>query len=136
MPGLWSLAAEQAQAAAVNALGGDLVVKAQTPVTNLKGIGLKVFSVGKIDPDPPDQVIVLDTPQAPSYRRLVLSEGHAVGAVVVGDYPADIAAAHRAVRERISVGAAARAALQAGDWNALEAVEGSSRARGLEAGFA
>lgn len=120
VPGLWSVAIRQAEVAAVNALGGDLRVDADTPAATLKGVGLDLFSVGKVDADPPDQVIVADAPHPRSYRRLVLSEGRVVGATVVGEHPDDVTAAHRAVREHLAVSAAARAALKAGDWSVLD----------------
>ena len=39
--GLWPVATEQAQAAAVNALGGDMVLTSETPATVLKGVDLR-----------------------------------------------------------------------------------------------
>ena len=44
--GLWPIATEQAQAAAVNALGGNLVLTFETPATILKGVGLELFRLG------------------------------------------------------------------------------------------
>ncbi len=73
--GLWPIATEQAQAAAVNALGGDAKLTAETPATILKGVGLELFSIGPVERGPNDEVIVIDRPTIPSYRRLVLSRG-------------------------------------------------------------
>lgn len=117
--GLWPVATEQAQTAAVNALGGDTVLTSETPATVLKGVDLELFSVGTAEPRPSDEVIVIDRPAVPSYRRLVLSEGRAVGATVLGHHPSDLAAARKAVRNRITVDAAQRAALWSGDWSVL-----------------
>ncbi|WP_405490935.1 FAD-dependent oxidoreductase [Nocardia sp. NBC_00511] len=118
--GLWPIAAEQAQAAAVNALGGDQVLTAETPATILKGVGLELFSVGRVEPEARDEVIVVDRSANGSYRRLVLSEGRAAGAIVIGHHPADVAAAQQAVKGRLPVPAGVRTALQHGDWSVLQ----------------
>ncbi|WP_067699819.1 FAD-dependent oxidoreductase [Nocardia jejuensis] len=117
--GLWPIAAEQAQAAAVNALGGDQVLAFETPATILKGVGLELFSIGKIDPAPGDEVIVTEPPGGRSYRRLLISHDRAVGATVLGHHPADVAAAQHAVRHRTQIPPLVRAALRSGDWSAL-----------------
>jgi nitrite reductase (NADH) large subunit len=119
--GLWPVAVEQAEAAAVNALGGDMAVSADTPATILKGVGLELFSIGKTEAGEGDEVIVIDRPTVPSYRRLVLSHGRVVGATVLGHHPADVTAAKSAVPKKVEVSPDARAALRSGDWSALTA---------------
>ena len=115
--GLWPVATEQAQAAAVNALGGDMVLTSETPATILKGVDLELFSVGTVEPGPTDEVIVVDRPA--SYRRLVLSDGRVIGATVLGHHPGDLTAAQKAVRNRVAVSAGERAELRAGNWGVL-----------------
>lgn len=117
--GLWPVATEQAEAAAVNALGGDRSVPVETPPTILKGVELELFSIGPVDPGPGDEVVVIDRPAVPSYRRLVVSKGRAVGATVLGHHPADLAAAQKAVREQRRVGPAALGVLRTGNWDIL-----------------
>jgi NAD(P)H-nitrite reductase large subunit len=117
--GLWPIAVEQAEAAAVNALGGEMALTAEIPATILKGVGLELFSIGRIEATPTDEVIVVDRPTVPSYRRLLLSEGRVVGATVLGHHPSDVAAAKSAVLKRLRVSPDARAALGSGDWGAL-----------------
>jgi NADPH-dependent 2,4-dienoyl-CoA reductase/sulfur reductase-like enzyme/ferredoxin len=119
--GLWPVAVEQAEAAAVNALGGDMSVTADTPATILKGVGLELFSIGKAEADPHDDVIVIDRPTVPSYRRLVISSGCVVGATVLGHHPSDVTAAKTAVPKKVRISPDARAALRSGDWSALTA---------------
>jgi nitrite reductase (NADH) large subunit len=99
-------------AAAVNALGGDMILTCQTPPTILKGVDLDLFSVGAVEPAPSDEVIVVDRPA--SYRRLVLSDGRAVAATVtvLGHHPSDVAAVQKAVRSHKTLGAAERAELR------------------------
>ncbi|MTE13267.1 FAD-dependent oxidoreductase [Nocardia aurantiaca] len=118
--GLWPIAAEQAQAAAVNALGGDQVLTAETPATILKGVGLELFAIGQVEPGQHDEVIVVDDSPRRSYRRLVISRGRAVGAIVLGHHPSDVAAAQQAVHARKEIPPVARDALQRGDWSALQ----------------
>ena len=115
--GLWPVATEQAQAAAVNALGGDKLLTCQTPPTILKGVDLDLFSVGAVEPAPSDEVIVVDRPA--SYRRLVLSDGRAVAATVLGHHPSDVAAVQKAVRSHKTLGAAERAELRSRNWSVL-----------------
>lgn len=124
--GLWPIAAEQAQAAAVNALGGDAVIVAETRATILKGVGLGLFVTGRVEPEAGDDVIVVERSAPVSYRRLVLSGGRAVGAVVLGHHPADQAAAHTVVRNRLEVPSAIGDALRAGDWTGLQELAASS----------
>ncbi|MFE3023180.1 FAD-dependent oxidoreductase [Nocardia tengchongensis] len=118
--GLWPIAAEQAQAAAVNALGGEQVLTAETPATILKGVGLELFSIGQVEPEQRDEVIVVDDSPRRSYRRLVLAQGRVAGAIVLGHHPSDVAAAQQAVRARKPIPPVARNALQRGDWSALQ----------------
>ncbi|MUL67828.1 hypothetical protein BOO86_25375 [Mycobacterium sp. CBMA 234] len=117
--GLWPVATEQAEAAAVNALGGDRTVPSETPPTILKGVELELFSIGPVDPGPGDDVVVIDRPAVPSYRRLVVSRGHAVGATVLGHHPADLSAAQKAVRDKRPVGPVALGVLRNGNWDIL-----------------
>ena len=117
--GLWPVATEQAEAAAVNALGGNQAVPVENPATILKGVDLELFSIGRTEPEPADVVAVTDRPTVPSYRRLVVSRGRAVGATVLGHHPADLAAAQKAVRERAAVGPVSLAMLRSGSWGVL-----------------
>ena len=47
-----------------------MVLTPETPATILKGVDLELFSVGTVEPRPTDEVIVVDRPAVPSYRRL------------------------------------------------------------------
>jgi nitrite reductase (NADH) large subunit len=120
--GLWPIAAKQGEVAAVNALGGSASLTAEVPATILKGVGLDLFSIGKFTVDPGDQVIVDEDPDpaSPSYRRLVVSSGRAVGAIVLGNYPEVVAAATVAVKNRAEISAAVMAQLRRGEWDALK----------------
>ncbi|MBJ8348806.1 FAD-dependent oxidoreductase [Antrihabitans sp. YC2-6] len=125
--GLWPVAVEQAEAAAVNALGGEMVLTSETPATILKGVDLELFSIGKVTPAATDEVIVIDRPARRSYRRLILTHGRVVGATVLGHHPADVTAAQKAVKSRTQVAPTAVNALRAGDWSVLAAERSAAR---------
>jgi len=120
--GLWPIAAKQGEVAAVNALGGNVTLTAEVPATILKGVGLDLFSIGTFTARPGDQVVVDEDPDpaAPSYRRLVISGGRAVGAVVLGTYPEVVAAITAAVKKRAEIPPELVAELRRGDWGALK----------------
>ncbi|WP_405492549.1 FAD-dependent oxidoreductase [Nocardia sp. NBC_00511] len=115
--GLWPIAAEQGQVAAVNALGGDRSLAEVAPAAILKDVGLELFALGAVHPQPGGEVIVVDRPG--SYRRLVMERGRIVGVTVLGRHPGDIAAAQHAIRTQLPVPVSARNALYGGDWSVL-----------------
>lgn len=86
--GLWPIAAKLADVAAINALGGDEQLIAELPAAILERVGLAVAAIGRPEPESGDQVIV--TGDAGTYRRLVLTEGRLVGAVLLGYLPRDL----------------------------------------------
>ena len=61
--GLWPIAAKQGEVAAMNALGGDETLTAEVPACILKGAGIELSSIGRIDPEPGDELIVIDNPE-------------------------------------------------------------------------
>lgn len=75
----------------------------------------------RAEPEPGDEVIVVEDAGQRSYRRLVLADGRVVGAVILGHHPDNLAAATSAVKQRLVLDEAARAFVQAGDWSALAA---------------
>ena len=120
--GLWPIAAKQGEAAAINALGGNLELTSEVPATILKGVGLDLFSIGRPAAQPGDQIVVDEDPDpsVPSYRRLVLSDGRAVGGIVLGNHPEDVAAVTAAVKNRAEISPAQLAELRRGDWGRLK----------------
>jgi NADPH-dependent 2,4-dienoyl-CoA reductase/sulfur reductase-like enzyme/ferredoxin len=120
--GLWPIAAKQGEVAAVNALGGQGSLTAEIPATILKGVGLDLFSIGRSANQPGDVIVVDEDPDpaAPSYRRLVISEGRAVGAIVLGNAPEVVAAVTSAVKNRVEVPPAQVSELRRGDWMVLK----------------
>ena len=130
--GLWPIAARQGEVAAVNALGGSASLTAEVPATILKGVGLDLFSIGTFAAQPGDTVVVSEDPDpaAPSYRRLVISAGQTVGAIVLGNDPEVVAAATVAVKHRAEISPGQIAELWRGDWGALKNASGVSQPAG------
>ncbi len=120
--GLWPIAAKQGETAAVNALGGSAELVSEVPATILKGVGIDLFSIGKVAAEPGDEIVVdEDTdPAAPSYRRLLISEGRASGAIVLGNHPELVAAVTKAVKDHAQISPAQVAELRRGDWDVLK----------------
>ncbi|MFM2057356.1 MAG: hypothetical protein RLY71_1741 [Pseudomonadota bacterium] len=91
MPGLWAIAAEQAEVAALNALGLERRYQPSTPITALKLKGIQVRSAGVASATQPGQSEWLaHSPHHPSagvtdYCKLVVAHKHIIGAVIVGD---------------------------------------------------
>jgi NAD(P)H-nitrite reductase large subunit len=119
--GLWPIAAKQAEVAAANALGGEERLVAELPATILKGVGLELSAVGRVEPKPGEEVILVEDAGQRSYRKLVLAERQVVGAVILGHHPESLTAATTAVKRELVLDDAARAAVQAGDWSVLAA---------------
>jgi NAD(P)H-nitrite reductase large subunit len=119
--GLWPVAAKQGEVAAVNALGGDATLTAEVPATILKGVGLDLFSIGRLAAQPGDEVIADEEadPRAPSYRRLIVADGRAAGGIVLGTYPEFVALVTAAVKNRKPVSDEQLTELRRGRWEAL-----------------
>jgi NAD(P)H-nitrite reductase large subunit len=117
--GLWPIAAKQGEVAALNALGGDERLVAEVPACILKGVGLELSSIGRLEPEPGDEVITLEDASLPSYRRLVVSHGLVVGAIVLGHHPDDVLASTAALKKRVLLDDALLAELRAGRWAGL-----------------
>ncbi|MCA1692226.1 MAG: FAD-dependent oxidoreductase [Actinobacteria bacterium] len=115
--GLWPVSVAQAEVAATNALGGQQALAQALPVAILKGLGIDLTSVGRFQPAPEDEVIVVDDGQNYAYGKLIVSDGKLVGGIILGrpqDAPHLIAAVkrHADVRDQME-------RLRQGDWDAL-----------------
>lgn len=116
--GLWPAAVEQGEIAAENALGGERTYEGTVPVTLLKVVGIDLSSIGRfVANSPADTEIVVSEPEEHRYRKLVLCDGHIVGAILIG-HPALSGAITAAVKEERDV-SGIMDQLQAGDWEAL-----------------
>jgi nitrite reductase (NADH) large subunit len=114
--GLWPAAVEQAQVAAANVAGGDEIYSGTVPVTMLKVTGVELTSVGRFEPvGPEEEVITLEDVAESRYRKLVVSDGRVVGAILLG-YGVEAPAVVRAVKDGTDV-TPWLDRLRAGDWS-------------------
>jgi NADPH-dependent 2,4-dienoyl-CoA reductase/sulfur reductase-like enzyme/ferredoxin len=123
--GLWPVAVSQAEVAANNAVAAPGALASTyeeaPPVTMLKVVGIDLTSVGRIEPlGDGETVIALEESAQHRYRKLILSQGKIVGAILLG-YPLEAPGVTAAVREQTDV-TPHIAALQTGDWEALQAL--------------
>lgn len=103
IPGLWAIALAQAETAAINALGGRESYAPLVPVTMLKVVGVELTSVGNFEPtSAEDEVIAFRDDLGQHYRKLVISGGKIVGAILLG-YPQDAPAVVAAVKKETNV---------------------------------
>jgi NADPH-dependent 2,4-dienoyl-CoA reductase/sulfur reductase-like enzyme/ferredoxin len=114
--GLWPTAVDQAQVAAANAVGGTETYTGTVPVTMLKVTGVDLTSAGRFEPaGPEDEAIVHEDVAESRYRKLVVTDGCVVGAILLG-YAVEAPAVVRAVKESQDVTAWLER-LRAGDWS-------------------
>lgn len=85
--GLWPAAVEQAEIAALNAIGNERLYHGTLPVTILKVVGADLMSIGRIEPQSEnDEVIIFEDPVTNHYRKLIIADNKIVGAILFG-YP-------------------------------------------------
>ena len=116
--GLWPVAVEQAQIAAVNIAGGDATYEDVTPVTILKGAGLDALSFGHTDASADDDIVIVDERPGHVYRKIIVAGGRIVGGVFLGAAD-ESALAQMAYEAQIDVSVALDA-VRGGDWNSIE----------------
>jgi NADPH-dependent 2,4-dienoyl-CoA reductase/sulfur reductase-like enzyme/ferredoxin len=114
--GLWPTAVDQAQVAAANAVGGNKTYTGTVPVTMLKVTGVDLTSAGRFEPaGPQDEVIAHEEVGEGRYRKLIVTDGQVVGAILLG-YAVEAPAVVKAVKESQDVTAWLER-LRAGDWS-------------------
>ena len=113
--GLSSVAAEQGEIAALNALGGKRVYGGHVPVTALKVSGIDVRSAGTVHASKAgDFELTQHDDKLGVYRKLVVADGKLVGAVLVSS-PHEADEIVQAVRKHAAVSTLG-ALLQRGAW--------------------
>lgn len=83
--GLWNIAAAQGQIAGYNMAGKDSVYHPPVPATLLNAFGIQMFSMGEVEEEKADKVLIDAQKEQGSYKKLLLKEGKLKGAIVVGD---------------------------------------------------
>jgi nitrite reductase (NADH) large subunit len=118
--GLWPAAVEQARVAAEAAVLKDTTpYRGTVPVTVLKVVGVDLTSMGEIEPtSPDDEVLVQEDEDALRYGKLIISESHIVGAILIG-YSKEVAYVTSAVKQGWDV-TPVLDELREGRWDTLE----------------
>jgi nitrite reductase (NADH) large subunit len=118
VPGLWPVAVEQARVAAINAVGGQEVYREAVPVTALKVVGIDLTSIGRFEAQSETEIVIAQEDiNEHRYRKLVISDGKIVGAILLG-HPLDAPAVTAAVKQGLNVERCVDA-LRAGQWEVL-----------------
>lgn len=99
--GIWP-ASEQAKVAAANAVGDHQIYQGTIPVTQLKVVGVDLFSLGDFNATEEDEEIRLMEAEDRRYRKLVISEGKIKGAIILG-YPQQAADVIRSSKENLDL---------------------------------
>jgi nitrite reductase (NADH) large subunit len=121
--GLWPTGVAQAEVAAENAIGGARRYEGVVPVTILKVVGIELTSIGRFEAAGPDEeVIALEDASGQRYRKLVISDGRIVGAILLG-YTQEVAAVRTAVTRGFDVRGQLDA-LRDGRWDVLAGLSG------------
>jgi nitrite reductase (NADH) large subunit len=121
LPGLWPTAVAQAEVAADTAAGGEKTYKGAVPVTILKVVGIELTSIGRFErTGPEDEVIALEGDAGTKYRKLVISDGRIIGAILLG-YAREVTPVRAAITQGFDVTPHVRE-LRAGDWGVLESL--------------
>jgi nitrite reductase (NADH) large subunit len=125
--GLWPASVEQAQVAAANMAGEEVVFTHSTPPARLKVPGIDLLSIGAVDATGESRTVVVSAYGTRNYRKLILEHGRLTGAIILGS-PELFDDVTTAVETQLQVGSELDA-LEHGKWEALSrAVEGDTLA--------
>jgi nitrite reductase (NADH) large subunit len=117
--GLWPIAVNQAEVAAINALGGGRVYQGSVAVMMLKVVDVELTSIGRFEASSPDEIVIALGDRAEQhYRKRVIDGGKIVGAILLG-YPLEAPAVTAAVKEQRDV-MRHIPTLRAGNWDVLK----------------
>jgi nitrite reductase (NADH) large subunit len=122
--GLWPAAVEQAEVAACGALGEEKAYRGTVPVTILKVVGIELTSIGRFEAESTDdEEIVFEDEAAGRYRKLVITDGRIVGAILLGS-AAEASPVVTAVKRGYDV-SGRLGDLRAGRWDVIAEMSGS-----------
>ena len=124
-PGLWPVAVEQGETAAVNSLGARRPYRGQIPSTILKVHGADLVSIGKIAAKGlGEREVIQEQRDDFKYRKLVLVNGRLAGAILMG-YPIDAPLVTRLVKQNADL-LKILTRLDRGDWDSLKTMENAA----------
>ena len=120
--GLWTVAVNQAEVAAANAVGGQEVYTEIIPVTMLKVVGIDLTSIGRIDAAEGDEEIVFEDEANHRYRKLLVNKNKIVGAILIG-YPDEARGISEASKSATDIGRY-MLDIRRGNWQSLIDIAG------------
>ena len=116
--GLWPSAVEQAEVAAINAVGGDARYGITAQEAMLKVAGIHLTSIGRFEPRSRDEIVVAKLNDVKhTYRKIVIAHRRIVGAIMIG-HPMSAPVVVSAIKKKRDVSGDIDA-LKAGDWSCL-----------------
>ena len=116
--GLWPASVEQAQVAAANVAGAEVVFTHVASPARLKVPGIDLLSIGAVDAERGEsRTVVVSAYGTRNYRKLILEHGRLTGAIILGS-PELFDDVTRAVETQLPVGSELEA-LEKGKWEAL-----------------
>jgi nitrite reductase (NADH) large subunit len=116
--GLWPASVEQAQVAAANVAGGEVVFAHAASPARLKVPGIDLLSIGAVDAQRGEsRTVVVSAYGTRNYRKLILEHGRLTGAIILGS-PELFDDVTRAVETQLPVGSELEA-LEKGKWETL-----------------
>lgn len=101
--GLWNIAIGQGTVAGHNMVGKDSTYKSITPVTTLNAFDISLFSMGDIEEDESTNILLEDTGESNSYKKIFIKDNRITGAIVIGDTKIS-PILKRAIEEQIYLG--------------------------------
>lgn len=116
--GIWPAAMAQGRVAGTNMAGGDEAFTGMVMTNTLKVAGVNLFAVGDIDGEGLLDAAVFSAPDKGVYKKLVIREGRAAGAILLGDLSGR-QKVQQAVQEARRIGEAERNLLEKGDFSLL-----------------
>jgi NADPH-dependent 2,4-dienoyl-CoA reductase/sulfur reductase-like enzyme/ferredoxin len=120
-PGLWPVAVEQGEIAAVNSLGARRPYRSQIPSIILKVRGAELVCIGRTAAKGPgEREVIQEQREDFKYRKLVLVNGRLAGAILMG-YPIDAPLVTRLVKRNADL-LKILTRLDRGDWDSLKAM--------------
>ncbi|MFT9497276.1 NAD(P)/FAD-dependent oxidoreductase [Anaerosolibacter sp.] len=83
--GLWNIAIEHGKVAGYNIAGKNKIYEHIVPVTTLSAFGLSLFSMGMIEDNKADNVLLEEGLAENVYNKVYILKNKVVGAIVIGD---------------------------------------------------
>ncbi len=100
---VWPNAVEQGRIAGLNMAGAEVEYRGMIGMNVTELFGVRVGSLGRLEPEEGDREWVFVSPEGRAYRRFVVADGRIEGAVLMGDL-SDCGILQRLIRNGMPVG--------------------------------